>query len=225
MHKVITGFRQLMPKLVILIIIFILFSCSNDDIDVNQVSEESGDLKIYTPTPIPSPTPSPIPSPTPSPIPSPTPSPTSIPLIIPTPTSELIDIHLLDEEITKLKIIFDQNSIRKYTQITVPDGRILKQLILNEYIGEDKIAFYGIYETVEIWEPSEEIVPFLSAWGHIESEKFIEKNILSYSEFLELSIDQRDGNGYVTLGPGTYIMIVQNGNITNAKYEFSFILE
>ena len=229
MHKVITGFRQLMPKLVILIIIFILFSCSNDDIDVNQVSEESGDLKIYTPSPIPSPTPSPIPSPipspTPSPIPSPTPSPTSIPLIIPTPTSELIDIHLLDEEITKLKIIFDQNSIRKYTQITVPDGRILKQLILNEYIGEDKIAFYGIYETVEIWEPSEEIVPFLSAWGHIESEKFIGKNILSYSEFLELSIDQRDGNGYVTLGPGTYIMIVQNGNITNAKYEFSFILE
>ena len=209
MHKVITGFRQLMPKLVILIIIFILFSCSNDDIDVNQVSEESGDLKIYTP----------------SPIPSPIPSPTSIPLIIPTPTSELIDIHLLDEEITKLKIVFDQNSIRKYTQITVPDGRILKQLILNEYIGEDKIAFYGIYETVEIWEPSEEIVPFLSAWGHIESEKFIEKNILSYSEFLELSIDQRDGNGYVTLGPGTYIMIVQNGNITNAKYEFSFILE
>ena len=209
MHKVITGFRQLMPKLVILIIIFILFSCSNDDIDVSQVSEESGDLKIYTPTPIP----------------SPTPSPTSIPLIIPTPTSELIDIHLLDEEITKLKIIFDQNSIRKYTQITVPDGRILKQLILNEYIGEDKIAFYGIYETVEIWEPSEEIVPFLSAWGHIESEKFIGKNILSYSEFLELSIDQRDGNGYVTLGPGTYIMIVQNGNITNAKYEFSFILE
>ena len=225
MHKVITGFRQLMPKLVILIIIFILFSCSNDDIDVNQVSEESGDLKIYTPSPIPSPTPSPIPSPTPSPTPSPIPSPTSIPLIIPTPTSELIDIHLLDEEITKLKIIFDQNSIRKYTQITVPDGRILKQLILNEYIGEDKIAFYGIYETVEIWEPSEEIVPFLSAWGHIESEKFIEKNILSYSEFLELSIDQRDGNGYVTLGPGTYIMIVQNGNITNAKYEFSFILE
>jgi hypothetical protein len=217
MHKVITGFRQLMPKLVILIIIFILFSCSNDDIDVNQVSEESGDLKIYTPTP--------IPSPTPSPTPSPIPSPTSIPLIIPTPTSELIDIHLLDEEITKLKIIFDQNSIRKYTQITVPDGRILKQLILNEYIGEDKIAFYGIYETVEIWEPSEEIVPFLSAWGHIESEKFIGKNILSYSEFLELSIDQRDGNGYVTLGPGTYIMIVQNGNITNAKYEFSFILE
>ena len=213
MHKVITGFRQLMPKLVILIIIFILFSCSNDDIDVNQVSEESGDLKIYTPSPIPSPTPSPIPSPT------------SIPLIIPTPTSKLIDIHLLDEEITKLKIIFDQNSIRKYTQITVPDGRILKQLILNEYIGEDKIAFYGIYETVEIWEPSEEIVPFLSAWGHIESEKYIEKNILSYSEFLELSIDQRDGNGYVTLGPGTYIMIVQNGNITNAKYEFSFILE
>ena len=213
MHKVITGFRQLMPKLVILIIIFILFSCSNDDIHVNQVSEESGDLKIYTPSPIP------------SPIPSPTPSPTSIPLIIPTPTSELIDIHLLDEEITKLKIVFDQNSIRKYTQITVPDGRILKQLILNEYIGEDKIAFYGIYETVEIWEPSEEIVPFLSAWGHIESEKFIEKNILSYSEFLELSIDQRDGNGYVTLGPGTYIMIVQNGNITNAKYEFSFILE
>ena len=51
-----------MPKLAILILIFILFSCSNDDIDVKQVSEESDDLKIYTSSPIPSPTPSPTPS-------------------------------------------------------------------------------------------------------------------------------------------------------------------
>ena len=166
------------------------------------------------------PTPEPTPDPTPEPAPKPTPD-----TIIPTPTSRLINIHLLNEEITELNIIFDQDSIRKYIQFTVPNGRILKQLILNKYVGDDKIAFYGIYKTVEIWEPNEEIVPYLSAWGHIESEKFIGKNILSYSEFLELSIDQRDENGYVTLKPGTYVMIVQNGNITNAEYEFSFILE
>ena len=199
-----------MPKLVFFTLTIMLFSCSNEGInDENNVSE-----KIVTTTIVPdlSPTPEPTPEPTPD-------------TIIPTPTSRLINIHLLNEEITELNIIFNPDSIRKYIQFTVPNGKILKQLILNKYVGDDKIAFYGIYKTVEIWEPNEEIVPYLSAWGHIESEKFIGKNILSYSEFLELSIDQRDGNGYVTLKPGTYVMIVQNGNITNAEYEFSFILE
>ena len=199
-----------MPKLVFFIFTVMLFSCFNEEInDESNVSEKTVTTKIVPDLP-----------PTPEPTPEPTPD-----TIIPTPTSRLINIHLLNEEITELDIIFDQDSIRKYIQFTVPNGRILKQLILNKYVGDDKIAFYGIYKTVEIWEPNEEIVPYLSAWGHIESEKFIGKNILSDSESLELTIDQRDGNGYVTLKPGTYIMIVQNGNITNAEYEFSFILE
>ena len=203
-----------MPKLVFFIFTVMLFSCFNEEInDESNVSEKTVTTTIVPDLP-------PTPEPTPEPAPKPTPD-----TIIPTPTSRFIDIHLLNEEITELNIIFDQDSIRKYIQFTVPNGRILKQLILNKYVGDDKIAFYGIYKTVEIWEPNEEIVPYLSAWGHIESEKFIGKNILSYSEFLELSIDQRDENGYVTLKPGTYVMIVQNGNITNAEYEFSFILE
>ena len=203
-----------MPKLVFFTLTIMLFSCSNEGInDETNILEKT---VIATLAPDPSPTPEPTPEPTPKPTPG---------TITPTPTSRLINIHLLNEEITELNIIFDQDSIRKYIQFTVPNGKILKQLILNKYVGDDKIAFYGIYKTVEIWEPNEEIVPYLSAWGHIESEKFIGKNILSYSESLELTIDQRDGNGYVTLKPGTYIMIVQNGNITNAEYEFSFILE
>ncbi len=203
-----------MPKLVFFTLTIMLFSCSNEGInDETNVSEKIVTTTIAPDLP-------PTPEPTPEPKPEPTPD-----TIIPTPTSHFIDIHLLNEEITELNIIFNPDSIRKYIQFTVPNGKILKQLILNKYVGDDKIAFYGIYKTVEIWEPNEEIVPYLSAWGHIESEKFIGKNILSYSEFLELSIDQRDGNGYVTLKPDTYIMIVQNGNITNAEYEFSFILE
>ena len=199
-----------MPKLVFFTLTIMLFSCSNEGInDESNVSEKIATTTIAPDLP-----------PTPEPTPEPTPD-----TIIPTPTSRLINIHLLNEEITELNIIFNPDSIRKYIQFTVPNGKILKQLILNKYVGDDKIAFYGIYKTVEIWEPNEEIVPYLSAWGHIESEKFIGKNILSYSEFLELSIDQRDGNGYITLVPGTYVMIVQNGNITNAEYEFSFILE
>ena len=199
-----------MPKLVFFTLTIMLFSCSNEGInDETNILEKT---VIATLAPDPSPTPEPTPEPTPD-------------TIIPTPTSRLINIHLLNEEITELNIIFNPDSIRKYIQFTVPNGKILKQLILNKYVGDDKIAFYGIYKTVEIWEPNEEIVPYLSAWGHIESEKFIGKNILSYSESLELTIDQRDGNGYVTLKPGTYVMIVQNGNITNAEYEFSFILE
>ena len=203
-----------MPKLVFFILTIMLFSCSNEGInDETNILEKT---VIATLAPDPSPTPEPTPEPTLEPTPG---------TIIPTPTSRLINIHLLNEEITELNIIFNPDSIRKYIQFTVPNGKILKQLILNKYVGDDKIAFYGIYKTVEIWEPNEEIVPYLSAWGHIESEKFIGKNILSYSESLELTIDQRDGNGYVTLKPGTYVMIVQNGNITNAEYEFSFILE
>ena len=199
-----------MPKLVFFTLTIMLFSCSNEGInDETNVSTNVSE-KIVTST---------IASDLP-PTPEPTPD-----TIIPTPTSRLIDIHLLNEEITELNIIFNPDSIRKYIQFTVPNGKILKQLILNKYVGDDKIAFYGIYKTVEIWEPNEEIVPYLSAWGHIESEKFIGKNILSYSESLELSIDQRDEKGYVTLKPDTYIMVIQNGNITNAEYEFSFILE
>ena len=199
-----------MPKLVFFTLTIMLFSCSNEGInDESNVSEKIATTTIAPDLP-----------PTPEPTPEPTPD-----TIIPTPTSRLINIHLLNEEITELNIIFNPDSIRKYIQFTVPNGKILKQLILNKYVGDDKIAFYGIYKTVEIWEPNEEIVPYLSAWGHIESEKFIGKNILSYSESLELSIDQRDENGYVTLKPDTYIMVIQNGNITNAEYEFSFILE
>ena len=207
-----------MPKLVFFIFTVMLFSCFNEEInDESNVSEKTVTTTIVPDLP---PTLNLLLNLLLNQQPKPTPD-----TIIPTPTSRFIDIHLLNEEITELNIIFDQDSIRKYIQFTVPNGRILKQLILNKYVGDDKIAFYGIYKTVEIWEPDEEIVPYLSAWSHIESEKFIGKNILSYSEFLELSIDQRDGNGYVTLKPGTYIMIVQNGNITNAEYEFSFILE
>ena len=101
----------------------------------------------------------------------------------------------------------------------------MSELVLEKYKGEDKIAFYGVYKTNKLWEPTEDIVPLLSAWGHIDSEKLIGKNILSYSDNLELSIDQRENYGYVELGAGMYIILVQNGNTMNAEYEFSFILK
>ena len=56
-------------------------------------------------------------------------------------------------------------------------------------------------------------------------ESIIGKNILSYSDNLELSIDQRENYGYVELGAGMYIILVQNGNTINAEYEFNFILK
>ena len=54
---------------------------------------------------------------------------------------------------------------------------------------------------------------------------FIGKNILSYSDNLELAISQREDYGYVELNAGMYIMLVQNGNTINAEYELSFILK
>ena len=153
----------------------------------------------------------------------PAPLPTATPL--PTPTSERIKVLNLNEKTTKLNITFEDNDIRNYTQFIVPERKILSELVLEKYKGEDKIAFYGVYKTNKLWEPTEDIVPLLSAWGHIDSEKLIGKNILSYSDNLELSIDQRENYGYVELGAGMYIILVQNGNTMNAEYEFSFILK
>ena len=201
-------------KIFLILILTIFISCDEKEDASNSL------LNAFTPTPVnePKPTPKPIPTPTPKPIPTPT------PVLIPTPTSELIEILIL-EDTTKHIVRFDENSIRRYIQLVIPGNKALSSLILDKYIGDDKIAFYGIYKTAELWEPNEEVVPLLSAWGHIESEKFIGKNILSYSTNLDLTIDQRVNNGYVELGSGVYIMLVQNGNIDNAEYEFSFILE
>ena len=153
----------------------------------------------------------------------PAPLPTATPL--PTPTSERIKVLNLNEKTTKLNITFEDNAIKNYTQFIVPEKKILSELVLEKYKGEDKIAFYGVYKTNKLWEPTEDIVPLLSAWGHIDSEKLIGKNILSYSDNLELSIDQRENYGYVELGAGMYIILVQNGNTINAEYEFNFILK
>ena len=193
-------------KIFLILILTIFISCDEKEDASNSL------LNAFTPTPVnePKPTPKPIPTPT--------------PVLIPTPTSELIEILIL-EDTTKHIVRFDENSIRRYIQLVIPGNKALSSLILDKYIGDDKIAFYGIYKTAELWEPNEEVVPLLSAWGHIESEKFIGKNILSYSTNLDLTIDQRVNNGYVELGSGVYIMLVQNGNIDNAEYEFSFILE
>ena len=193
-------------KIFLILILTIFISCDEKEDASNSL------LNAFTPTPVnePKPTPKPIPTPT--------------PVLIPTPTSELIEILIL-EDTTKHIVRFDENSIRRYIQLVIPGNKALSSLILDKYIGDDKIAFYGIYKTAELWEPNEEVVPLLSAWGHIESEKFIGKNILSYSTNLDLTIDQRVNNGYVELGSGVYIMLVQNGNIDNAEYEFSFILK
>jgi len=88
-----------MPKLVFFIFTVMLFSCFNEEInDESNVSEKTVTTTIVPDLP---PTPEPTPEPAPEPAPKPTPD-----TIIPTPTSRFIDIHLLNEEITELNIIF-----------------------------------------------------------------------------------------------------------------------
>jgi hypothetical protein len=211
-----------MIKISILILILSIFiSCSETISSQNKLSNNDLIANLIESSPAPSPTA--IPSPTATPSPTAIPSPTATPL--PTPTSEKIKLLNLNKKTTKLNITFEDNTIRNYIQFTVPEKKILSELVLEKYKGEDKVAFYGIYKTNKLWEPTEDIVPLLSAWGHIDSEKLINKNILSYSGNLELGIDQRENYGYVELDTGMYIMLVQNGNTINAEYEFSFILK
>lgn len=129
-----------------------------------------------------------------------------------------------------LTLVFDSGAIHEYISFEVPDEKVLSRLVLTEYDGEDDVAFYGIKSgCCQIWSASPEIVPQLEVWSHIGPEDVM-SNILSYSGDIRntnsspTAISESDRE-YRVLGPGFYVLLVQNANIGGAKYEFLFNLE
>ena len=141
------------------------------------------------------------------------------------------NIKLFDIESNQntLSLSFPAGQIHKYIQFDVPHEKVLTELILTGYEGDDDIAFFGIKAgCCDIWQATPNIIPYLKAWSHIGPVD-IDSNILSYSPNTEdtltsqYAIDNTE-RIYVTLDHGTYVLIVQNSNIAGANYQLLFKL-
>ena len=134
---------------------------------------------------------------------------------------------LRDEEY--LRLVFDGEAIHEHVQFEVPEGKLLSELFLTSYYGEDDVAFYGIKAgCCDTWTAEHKIIPYLEAWSHIGPTN-LGSNILSYSENVENTntLPQavlNTSREYTVLRPGTYVLLVQNANISGARYDFLFKL-
>ncbi len=132
-----------------------------------------------------------------------------------------------DEEY--LRLVFDGEAIHEYVQFEVPEGKLLSGLFLASYYGEDDVAFYGIKAgCCDIWTAEPKIIPYLEAWSHIGPTN-LGSNILSYSGNVQHTNTSpqavlNTSREYTVLTPGTYVLLVQNANISGARYDFLFKL-
>ena len=147
------------------------------------------------------------------------------------PDNPIQNLKLFDVETNQgmLSLSFSAGQIHEYIQFDIPREKVLTELILTRYEGDDDIAFYGIKAgCCDIWQAAPGIIPYLKAWSHIGLID-INSNILSYSPKFEdtltsqYAIDNTD-RVYVTLAHGTYILMVQNSNIAGANYQLLFKL-
>ena len=132
-----------------------------------------------------------------------------------------------DEE--HLRLVFGGEAIHEYVQFEVPAGKRLVALFLTSYYGEDDVAFYGIKAgCCDTWTAEPKIIPYLEAWSHIGPTN-LGSNILSYSENVQNTntLPQavlNTSREYTVLTPGIYVLLVQNANISGARYDFLFKL-
>lgn len=147
------------------------------------------------------------------------------------PDNPIQNLKLFDIETNQgmLSLSFSAGQIHEYIQFDVPREKVLTELILTRYEGDDDIAFFGIKAgCCDIWQAASNIIPYLKAWSHIGPVD-IDSNILSYSPNIkdtltsQYAIDNTD-RVYVTLTHGTYILMVQNSNIAGANYQLLFKL-
>ena len=182
-------------KLLFFVSIFfiILLSCENEENLVMktrfQENNSTSELE-QTITSVPESTATPIPEPTATPMPKPT----------ATPTLEYIDI---DVEFT--------DKVNIYLNLDIPKGFMLKELIVEEYQGKDKIAFFAIQEGTT-YTAGDNILKMVS-WGHFGPES---GNILFYSDNLESK-----NKVPVTLSSGKYSIRFAQNNYKDAKYFLS----
>lgn len=174
-------------KLLLFISVFslILLSCEKEEnlvMETRFVENNTTSEPEQTVTPMPESTATPKPEPT------------------ATPTLEYIDI---DVEFT--------DKVNIYLNLDIPKGFMLKELIVEEYEGKDKIAFFAIQEGTT-YTAGDNILKMVS-WGHFGPES---GNILFYSDNLESK-----NKVPVTLSSGKYSIRFAQNNYRDAKYFLS----
>ena len=144
------------------------------------------------------------------------------------PRSVITQLALLKNE-EYLRLVFDGEGIHEYVQFEIPEGKVLAALFLTSYYGEDDVAFYGIKAgCCDEWTAEPNIIPYLEAWSHIGPMNLY-SNILSYSKNIQNTNTlpeavMNTSREYRVLTPGTYVLLVQNANISGARYDFLFKL-
>ena len=142
------------------------------------------------------------PKPTATPTPKPTATPTSKPTATatPKPTATAKEDMYLDVKFT------DESNI--YLNLNIPEGFVLKELIVDKYEGHDKIAFFAIQKG-STYTAGDDIFQMVS-WGHFGPSS---GNILFYSDNLE-----SPKKVPVILSSGPYSIRFAQNNFNEAEY-------
>ena len=127
-----------------------------------------------------------------------TPKPTATPT--PKPTATAKEDMYLDVKFT------DESNI--YLNLNIPEGFVLKELIVDKYEGHDKIAFFAIQEG-STYTAGDNIFQMVS-WGHFGPSS---GNILFYSDNLESGEKVP-----VILSSGPYSIRFAQNNFNEAEY-------
>ena len=100
---------------------------------------------------------------------------------------------------------------------TVPEGAALTQLLLTSFVSDDDLAFLALQEGAVITDPGS--ADDLLGWLH-PSAAFVDTDILD---------DIGQGAGAIgftgPLGPGTYTLLMQQGDPEAVAYGFDLVIE
>jgi hypothetical protein len=111
----------------------------------------------------------------------------------------------------------DQGPDRDIFTFTVPDGAALTQLLLTSFVSDDDLAFLALQDGPVITDPGS--ADDLLGWLH-PSADFVGTDILD---------DIGQGAGAIgftgPLGPGTYTLLMQQGDPQPVAYGFDLIIE
>jgi hypothetical protein len=111
----------------------------------------------------------------------------------------------------------DQGPDRDIFTFTVPDGAALTQLLLTSFVSDDDLAFLALQDGPVITDPGS--ADDLLGWLH-PSADFVGTDILD---------DIGQGAGAIgftgPLGPGTYTLLMQQGDPLPVAYGFDLIIE
>ena len=112
---------------------------------------------------------------------------------------------------------------RDYVNFSVPEGEIVKSMILDTFTGDDKVAFFAIQNNDKY--TANDDINLMISYGHFGPGTELNKigmDVLYYEKSSYYGYNQREK---IELGPGKYTLRVQQGSSSDASYSFIFYLK